>query len=108
MYYQFHQKPQLEAIKETIKKFKIVKSWFEKQTTYHFYSASLIVIYEGDLNETKNDISDLVRVKIADFAHVFPANNTHDDNFLFGLNKLIDYLEMLLKPDYKFKDIRKN
>jgi hypothetical protein len=40
------------------------------------------------LKETSSNISDLVRVKIADFAHVFPAENTLDENFLFGLNKL--------------------
>ena len=60
------------------------------------------------MKETSSNISDLVRVKIADFAHVFPAENTLDENFLFGLNKLIEYLEILLRPDYEFKDIRKN
>ena len=43
---------------------------------------------------------------MADFAHVFPASNTHDDNYLYGLNRLIDHLKLLLKPDYKFKDVR--
>ena len=123
LYYQFHQTPQIQAVRETIKKFESIKNWFEKQTSYHFYSSSLIVIYEANLaesiqqlNEEKklttatssssDALSNSVRITMADFAHVFPASNTHDDNYLYGLNRLIDHLKLLLKPDYKFKDVR--
>ena len=160
MYYQFHQTPQIRAVKETIKKFEEIRCWFEKQTSYHFYSSSLIVIYEANLedilvsqqqnpkpkvnsdclsatstsNNNKSDSlnteqdnsnnnnssvnlnnnlnytnkykSDLVRIVMADFAHVFPANDTLDTNYLFGLNKLIEHLKQLLASDYKFKDVR--
>jgi 1D-myo-inositol-tetrakisphosphate 5-kinase/inositol-polyphosphate multikinase len=95
----------LEVIRETIKKLESIKIWFEKQKTYHFYSSSLIVAYEANLNEI-NDVSSLVRVKLIDFAHVFPANDTCDENVLFGLKKLIEYLQKLLQSDYVFKDIR--
>jgi hypothetical protein len=123
LYYQFHQTPQIQVVRETIKKFESIKNWFEKQTSYHFYSSSLIVIYEANLaesiqqlNEEKKQttatssssdaLSNSVRITMADFAHVFPASNTHDDNYLYGLNRLIDHLKLLLKPDYKFKDVR--
>lgn len=135
LYYQFHQTPQIRAIKETIRKFEEIKAWFEKQTTYHFYASSLIVIYEAFLedmineqklkkklnqssnsliDEANNNSNDLVianhlnsvRIVMADFAHVFPANNTLDTNYLYGLNRLIDHLKRLLSPDYKFKDVR--
>jgi len=106
--------------------------WFKKQTTYHFYSSSLIVVYEGNLERMINDTSldsvnnnsnnynrnttadyeqvvkkNSVRIIMADFAHVFPANNTLDENYSFGLINLIHHLKKLVEPDYKFKDVRK-
>ena len=132
LYYQYHQTPQIRAIKETIKKFEEIKKWFEKQTTYHFYSSSLIVIYEANLEDilnnnhpsndddqstTNNDNNELiinenntnlVRIVMADFAHVFPARDQLDTNYLFGINRLIDHLKLLLNSTYKFKDVRTN
>ena len=132
LYYQYHQTPQIKAIKETIKKFEEIKKWFEKQTTYHFYSSSLIVIYEANLedilnnnhpsndqqsNDNDNDNTNesilnenknLVRIVMADFAHVFPARDQLDTNYLFGINRLIDHLKLLLNPSYEFKDVRTN
>ena len=43
----------------------------------------------------KNDSEPLVDVKMIDFAHVFPANDKLDDNYLFGLNNLIAAFENL-------------
>ena len=114
LFYQYHQTPQIKAIKETIKKFEEIKNWFEKQTTYHFYSSSLIVIYEANLedilnnNHPSNDQQNLVRIVMADFAHVFPARDQLDTNYLFGINRLIDHLKLLLNPSYEFKDVRTN
>ncbi|RNA43850.1 inositol polyphosphate multikinase [Brachionus plicatilis] len=128
LYYQFHQTPQIRAIKETIGKFEEIKAWFEKQRTYHFYASSLIVIYEACLEDMVNqDATNLtkanenemnnnglmladhlnsVRIVMADFAHVFPANDSLDLNYLYGLNRLIEHLKLLISPDYKFKDVR--
>ena len=118
LYYQFHQTPQLSAIRETIKKFEEIKCLFERQTTYHFYSSSLIVTYEAYLEDNliaqTNNITDnntksfenSVRIVMADFAHVFPAKDTLDKNYLYGLNSLIERLKTLLRPDYVFKDVR--
>lgn len=127
LYFQFHQTAQIHAIRETIKKFEEIKKWFEKQTTYHFYSSSLIVVYEANLaeliqtsesvnNNNSNvsassdqyliDISNSVRITMADFAHVFPADKSRDENYLYGLNRLIDHLKMLLDTEYTFKDVR--
>lgn len=137
LYYQFHQQPQYRAIKETLRRFEQVKRWFDKQTTYHFYSSSLIVIYEANLeqilaanqqddensnqnadnnnnknghfnNTSSSHYPEHIRIVMADFAHVFPANNELDSNYLFGLEKLIEHLKILLKPEYKFKDVRIN
>jgi 1D-myo-inositol-tetrakisphosphate 5-kinase/inositol-polyphosphate multikinase len=146
LYFQFHQTPQLSAIRETIKKFEEIKSVFDRQKTYHFYSSSLIVTYDAYLEDNKNanlnnnnncseqncninddDIANngncdsavnlnsspssfaqSVRIVMADFAHVFPAKETLDKNYLFGLNSLIEHLKILSRPDYKFKDVRNN
>jgi len=137
LYYQFHQRPQIRAIQETIKKFEEVKRWFEKQKTYHFFSSSLIVSYEANLedmldmssdrsltnkiiderdetaiiNNNNNHINqapNLVRIVMADFAHVFPANNKIDQNYLDGLENLIKYLQVLVDPAYKFRDVRED
>jgi hypothetical protein len=45
---------------------------------------------------------------MADFAHVFPARDQLDTNYLFGINRLIDHLKQLLNSSYKFKDVRTN
>ena len=78
----------IHVIKETIKQLEKIKNWFEKQKTYHFYASSILVVYEADQIE-ENDLENKVRVKLIDFAHVFPANDTHDENVLFGLKRLI-------------------
>ena len=134
LYFQFHQTPQYRAIRETVRKFEEVKRWFEKQTTYHFYASSLIVIYEAYLEDMLNEMEkensntsnvvapqdsnnnnesvinfgSCVKVFMADFAHVIPAKNKLDNNYLYGLEKLIEFLQRLLKPDYEFKDLREN
>lgn len=102
LFYQFHQTPQIEAIKDTIKKFESIQAWFDKQSTYHFYSSSVIVVYNADGKD------DSVRIKLADFAHVFPANDKRDDNYLYGLNNLVEHLNLLIHPGYVFKDVRNN
>lgn len=112
LFYQFHHTPRIHAIKETIKSFESIQQWFEKQKTYHFYSSSVIVVYnaidesESDHNNTKP--TSPVRIKIADFAHVFPANSRRDENYLFGINNLVEHLKLLISPSYVFKDVRSN
>ena len=102
---------QIQAIKETIKNIESIRRWFEKQTTYHFYSSSVFVVYESNLEDIliKNpsfNTASRVRTKLIDFAHVFPASNTRDENYLYGLDKLIEHLKHLLKKEYVFKDAR--
>jgi len=79
-----------------------MKAWFEEQTLYHFYSASLLLIYEGDptsSNEsfhssgfTKRGIS----VKLIDYAHVLDGENIIDHNFLGGLCSLINVIAQIV------------
>jgi len=57
---------------------------------YRFYSTSLLLLYEGDMNH--NTPADL---KMIDFAHTFPyeKGDCLDDGYLFGLNKFLTILE---------------
>lgn len=70
-----------------------IEEFFERQTTYHVYASSLLFVYDGaflqnlDLNQSKSE--DWVRLKMIDFAHVFPANGAKDENFIFGLKNLL-------------------
>ncbi len=59
-------------------------------------------------NNHINQAPNLVRIVMADFAHVFPANNKLDQNYLDGLENLIKYLKVLIDPAYKFRDVRKD
>ncbi|GAB1608478.1 inositol polyphosphate multikinase-like [Argonauta hians] len=100
-----------------------IKAWFESQRKYAFYSSSLLCIYEGirPCNEhllavsnhlSKNNngssttsIEDFlsnthvrhacVKVKMIDFGHVFTTCE-RDDNYISGLDNLINYLKILL------------
>ena len=39
------------------------------------------------------NLSKSIRVRLIDFAHVFPANGERDDNFLFGLENILRLFE---------------
>ena len=106
----------MSALKETIRKLAQIKDFFSKQTTYHFYSSSIVVTYEANLEELIENnrenkqqsllVDELVRVKMIDFAHVLGDRRCIDHNYLFGLEKLFSYLCRLLEKEYIFKDVR--
>lgn len=45
-------------------------SWFQHQNEFHFYSASVLIMYEGNAQNAKEAN---VRVRFVDFAHTFPT-----------------------------------
>ena len=66
-----------------------VVDFFERQDLYHVFASSLLFVY--DLNAFDKDdtqLENLVRLKMIDFAHVFPSNGQKDENFLFGAQNL--------------------
>lgn len=67
-----------------------IRAWFEIQTEYHFYSASLLVLCEGlDLDENGEEVHPNVRIYLVDFAHTFPTETQElDNNFIRGLVSL--------------------
>jgi inositol-polyphosphate multikinase len=69
-----------------------LKSWFEDQTLFHFYSTSVLIAYEKG--------GKAARVKLVDFAHVMEGEGTIDHNFLGGLCSLIKFLsQILIEPE---------
>lgn len=59
---------------------------FEQQTAYHFYSSSLLMIYDGHEGEGARSKAML---KVVDFAHVrSDTAGARDEGFLFGLKSL--------------------
>ena len=113
LFFQFDNTPQKRAVVEAIRQINDIKEFFEKQTLYNFYSSSIIVVYEGSLENLLNndktnqvEVNKLIRVKMVDFAHVIPGKNHIDENYLHGLESLISYLGLLLDPEYVFNDVR--
>ncbi|KAJ4756134.1 Inositol polyphosphate multikinase [Rhynchospora pubera] len=65
-----------------------LKSWFEDQTLFHFYSASLLIAYDKG--------GKAPRLKLIDFAHVMEGEGIIDHNFLGGLCSLIKCVSEIL------------
>ncbi|XP_017407748.2 inositol polyphosphate multikinase beta-like [Vigna angularis] len=68
-----------------------LKAWFEVQTLYHFYSCSVLVVYEKEKGNAKP------LVKLVDFAHVVSGNGVIDHNFLGGLCSFINFIRNILQ-----------
>lgn len=69
-----------------------LKSWFEEQTIYHFYSCSVLMVYDKEsLKEGKGPA-----IKLVDFAHVFEGNGVIDHNFLGGICSFIKFISELV------------
>mmetsp|Transcript_10517 Transcript_10517/g.19778 ORF Transcript_10517/g.19778 Transcript_10517/m.19778 type:complete len:298 (+) Transcript_10517:392-1285(+) len=73
-----------------IPKIESLVQWCEKQRHFHFYSASILICYEG--NATCPDELK-VELKLIDFAHALLANGNKDDNFISGLSSFRVVLE---------------
>ncbi|XP_010273456.1 PREDICTED: inositol polyphosphate multikinase beta-like [Nelumbo nucifera] len=74
-----------------------LKAWFEDQTIFHFYSCSVLMVYEkeGALKGIPG-----AEIKLVDFAHVLEGEGVIDHNFLGGLCSLIKCVsEILTSPD---------
>uniref|UniRef100_A0A0E0K0H6 Inositol polyphosphate multikinase n=1 Tax=Oryza punctata TaxID=4537 RepID=A0A0E0K0H6_ORYPU len=72
-----------------------LKAWFEEQTLYHFYSASILFGYDANAAAAASAPGGGgggVRVKLVDFAHVDEGEGVIDHNFLGGLCSLIKFI----------------
>ena len=66
-----------------------LEAWFESQTDFHFFSASVLILYEGAAKRAEDAH---VQVKLVDFAHTYWGVGKRDDNFLGGIRALADAL----------------
>ncbi|PON45383.1 Inositol polyphosphate kinase [Parasponia andersonii] len=71
-----------------------LKAWFEDQTIFHFYSCSVLMMYEKE-SVLKSE-SPCAVVKLVDFAHVVEGQGVIDHNFLGGLCSLIKFISEIL------------
>ncbi|KAF3793955.1 Inositol polyphosphate multikinase beta [Nymphaea thermarum] len=72
-----------------------LKQWFEKQTFYHFYSTSVLLMYGRDEADGSRPV--VASLKLVDFAHVVDGEGVIDHNFLGGLCSLIKFVEDILE-----------
>lgn len=66
-----------------------LKSWFEDQKFYHFYSCSVLMVWDKEPNAA-------AAIKLVDFAHVVDSKGAIDHNFLGGLCSLIKFISEIL------------
>ncbi|KAL6547814.1 inositol polyphosphate multikinase [Orobanche hederae] len=71
-----------------------LKAWFEDQTIYHFYSCSVLMMFEKELAYSGK--SPRAEIKLVDFAHVHEGKGVIDHNFLGGLCSLIKFISEIL------------
>ena len=89
-----------------MKKLDEIKNWFNFQNVFNFYSSSILIAYDFDIennntnDDDDDDDDDSVRINMIDFTHVIikpkSSENDIDQNYVFGLNSLITYIKRIL------------
>ncbi|XP_074296118.1 inositol polyphosphate multikinase alpha-like isoform X2 [Silene latifolia] len=76
-----------------------LKSWFEDQTVYHFYSCSVLMVYDKKSLLKGGGADSGPAIKLVDFAHVVDGDGVIDHNFLGGLSSFITFIsEIVAQP----------
>ncbi|KAJ3675701.1 hypothetical protein LUZ60_004743 [Juncus effusus] len=88
----------LGGLNGVLAQLKELKSWFEDQTLFHFYSTSILISYEKG--------GKLGKIKLVDFAHVVDGEGVIDHNFLGSLCSLIKFLSDILSGSKEFDGIK--
>ena len=98
------QKPPIELVKIVVEKITTIRDVFELQRRYKIYASSLLLTYDSQAVRnfkkgkiTQPQLAQSVNIRLIDFAHVFDANGERDDNFLHGLNNLLDLFSQYQK-----------
>ncbi|KAH7298676.1 hypothetical protein KP509_25G053800 [Ceratopteris richardii] len=69
-----------------------LRSWLSVQTSYHFFASSILLMYDAESVARCSPVNTCASVKLVDFAHVLTNQEAVDENYLQGLNSLIDIL----------------
>ncbi|KAH8360995.1 hypothetical protein KR093_006621 [Drosophila rubida] len=99
-------------LREVLCQLRGIQSWFKRQRLLHFYASSLLICYDFDRlsnphptqqngyhrEQREKPPDQWIRVRCIDFAHIFPAADAQpDENYMFGLQSLIDIVESMLE-----------
>eukprot|EP00697_Spironema_sp_BW2_P003612 gnl/Spiro4/14811_TR7985_c0_g1_i1.p1 gnl/Spiro4/14811_TR7985_c0_g1~~gnl/Spiro4/14811_TR7985_c0_g1_i1.p1 ORF type:complete len:328 (+),score=101.94 gnl/Spiro4/14811_TR7985_c0_g1_i1:46-984(+) len=77
-----------DAVREVCSEIARINEYMKTQRRFRFYSASVLVVYEGDPS-----LPPRAAARLIDFAHVFPIKDGGvDAGFLFGMNTLLTHL----------------
>ena len=71
--------------------------WLQNQTTFKLFATSLLFVYEGDRSRPVSP-NELLAIRLVDFAHAYernPGDVGLDENILFGLRKLMEFLRLV-------------
>ena len=85
-----------EVLQRYVQQLQYLSALMETQTEFHFYSASLLFLYEADCENCYVGKEKQAQVKLIDFAHTLVDQNSMDDNFVQGLQLLIKTFQQIL------------
>ena len=82
-------------------KLKEVQELFQSQTSYHAFGSSILFCYDYEnLASIDWATTNPVRVRLIDFAHVFPGNGILDENYLFGVSSLVKLFDTFIQRNW--------
>jgi len=97
MYLDVNNDPEVakELAKGFVEELKKILQVFQGQTTYHFFASSLLFVYDAEAARNfkeRKAVSVLpsVSLKMIDFAHVWQAEGQTDQNYIQGVQSLIN------------------
>uniref|UniRef100_A0A182WD30 Kinase n=1 Tax=Anopheles minimus TaxID=112268 RepID=A0A182WD30_9DIPT len=98
----------------------LIRDWARKQTMFRLYSSSVLLVYDAarlvEPNRSELQRESLtnshgtrsVRARMIDFAHAFPTESseadTVDENYLQGVDSLVDIFEQFLATGQSIDD----
>jgi Inositol polyphosphate kinase len=81
-----------DSIRLTIEKLRQIATHMQSQSYFLFYSSSLLLVYEGDVERPAK-----VDIRMIDFAHTQRSQGERDDGYISGIIYLIGVLESVLR-----------
>eukprot|EP00474_Spongospora_subterranea_P005230 CRZ05688.1 hypothetical protein [Spongospora subterranea] len=82
-----------QIIDKILSKLRTIADFMQTQSEFRLYSSSILVAFDSDPELDAIAVGS-VRVNMIDFGHAFPIldHEGRDDNYLFGINRLINSL----------------
>eukprot|EP00092_Neocalanus_flemingeri_P006501 GFUD01007008.1.p1 GENE.GFUD01007008.1~~GFUD01007008.1.p1 ORF type:complete len:302 (+),score=107.35 GFUD01007008.1:133-1038(+) len=104
MYLDINNEPEVarELAKIFVEDLEKVLQLFQYQTTFHFFASSLLFVYDAEAAKEFKETKDLtilrktISLKMIDFAHVWKAEGKTDENYMKGVQSLIDLFKNVM------------